>query len=528
MQFKMNAKKIILPLVFLFSIHAYANEKLQAANALYESGNCEKAIPAFQAISTSDLDQAGNDKVLFRVSYCQFFLGNYQESEKGFKKYLSTHANEEEANLKYAQSLLYQGKNSEAKTVAQKIKSADFLADAAIVIGRAQMELGEYGNSLNTLRPYLGNPEAIYWSAVASYYADEDSIAEKGFSSASEKADKDSWVKTESLNWLKKIKEDKRKLHVRLTAGFLKDSNIDQSGGSRTGDPGPGGPGSSKAYYANTNYTSAKGGYAALDLIHNTYSSRKTYLTTTLSGSTPFYSGYSNYNLQTASLDFTLKRFETNTFTYGTSLKYADTFYNRVYSQDYIYFTPYASWSFAPDFWLKFSIPVTAYMNSKDIKLYSGNLDLSYDVASWVSFYVGASKLKSSAPETVITASGNGSSTVTSGTIFSHYNTTGAYIGATFYPIDTYQVGLTGSKYTTKYDLERLPPGQRHQAREDKLTAYQVSLTKTFIQNVLSLNLSFSHTKNDSTGYPGIKSNNSVSNNSYTRNYTLLTLEYYY
>ncbi len=541
-----NSKYLFSSVLFLVSLNSFAaitTSVLDSADTLYKNGDCEKAIPAYEAIPNSSLDQAGKDKVLFKTSYCHFSLGQYQESENGFKNYLSTHSTEEEAILKYSQSLLYQNKFAPAESAAKKINSANFKTDAAIVIARAQMEQEEYRKANITLRPYLKNAEAIYWRGVIDYREDLDDEAEGNFKLAAQIASKDSWIQAESKSWLDRINQEKKKFHVRLTVGLLKDSNLDQSGGTGTigeGGPGPGGaggpgqsgsgpggPGMTKPVFTNANYTNDSGKYAAVDFIHNTYNGRKLSLTTSASLSSPFYNDHPTYNQESASLDFNLKRTESSTFNYGASLKYLDTFYNHKYSQDYIYVTPTASWSFAPDYWLKFSIPITSYLNSKKIKLYGGNVDLYYDATSWLSLSLGGSTSKSSAPDTVI-KNAAGSDFVSSGTIFSHYSSTGAYVGLTFYIGDTWQLGATGSTYKTKYDLETMPVGQIHKPREDKMKTYQMSVTKSFIQNVLSANLSYSHTDNTSVGYPGIAYSGTISNNTYKRNYSLLTLEYYY
>ncbi len=543
----MNKLNILFSLsALLFSLNSYSAEKekltFENADSLYQNGNCEKAIPAYQGISPTGLTQADTDKILFRVSYCQFSLGNYQESELGFKKYLTTHSGEEEAILKYSQSLLYQSKYTQAEEYALQVQSADFKSDAAIVIARAQIETNRPEKAIGTLKAHTQNAEALYWLAVAQYNNDQDSEAENTFSAAIKKTNNDYWVHTESKAWLERIKSGQRKFHLRLTVGAFKDTNIDQSGGTGTinlggpeggpgggqgGQGGPSGPGTSKASFANTNYTADNGKYAALDLIYNTYNSRKLSLTTTASFSSPFYSKNPTYNQESASLDLNLRKIETSTFNYGASLKYLDTFYDNVYSQDYIYFTPTASWSFSPEYWLKFSIPITKYLNNKKVNLYGGSLDLYYDPANWISIAIGGSTTKSSAPEAVLKDFGSGPKVV-SGTMFSHYSSVGAYLSFTFYFADTYQLGVTGSTYKTKYDLEKIPGNIKHTPREDKLKSYQFSFTKTFIRNVLSANLSYSYSDNKSTGFPGLISSGSVSNNTYTRGYSLLTLEYYY
>jgi outer membrane protein assembly factor BamD (BamD/ComL family) len=529
-----NNSKTFLTLFFMMtSVSVWAADsslsKLENADSLYQNGDCEKAIPLYNALSSSELKPAEKDRVVFRTAYCHFSLGNYSDSENGFKKYLSTHPNEEEAMLKYSQSLLYQDKYSDAENAAKKINSTNFKTDAAIVIARAEIETDNASKALTTLKPYLNNAEALYWTGVANYNSDRDKEAEQNFKMAAQKADKESWVINDSNGWVTRINQEKRKFHLRLTAGILKDTNIDQSGSSGTVEQGPSGPGSSKAAYGNTNYTADSGQYASVDIIHNSYTSRKLSLTTTVNATSPFYKSNPLYNQETLSLDFSLKAIQSSTLNYGASFKYLDTFYHRVYSQDYVYITPFVSWSFASNYWFKFSIPVTSYLNNKQIKLFSGNADLYYDPTNWVSLSVGASYTKSSAPDPVLFDQGPSlGPKLISGTLSSHYNSKGGYVGATFYIGDTVSFGATGSYYVTNYTLEQFFASQGKKAREDKLKSYQLSLTKSFIQNVLSATLSHSYTDNKSDGFPGLISGQTVTNNTYTRGYSLLSMEYYY
>jgi hypothetical protein len=538
---KFFMKKIIIlftVLLNIFTTKVFSLENsLEIADNAYQKGECEKAISLYQNLSEGSLNQNQRDTVLFRKSYCHFSLDHYSEAAEGFKKYLSTHTNEDEARLKLSQALLYQDFFNEAKEVASKITSNDFKMDAAIVIARAEIEGENFKKALVTLNPFQNNSEAMYWMAVAEYRGDKDLEAEKKFKLAIQKAEKDSWVINESNSWLTRMNQEKQKFHFRLTAGLFHDSNIDQSGGSGTvnmgGPGGPGGQGNqggpkmSKPQFLSANYTKDTGKYAAVDFIHNTYSSRKLYLTTTASFSSPFYSKYPSYNQESASLDLSLKSIYSKNLSFGASVKYLDTFYNKVYSQDYIYLTPNLSWSFLSDYTLKFSTPITTYLNSKKIKIYGGNVDLYYDPTNWLSVSLGGSTSKSTGPDALIVDQGSGPVLV-SGTMFSHYTSTGAYLGLTFYFLDTYQFGVTGSSYSTDYEIEKIPGPQNHKARADKLKSYQFSFTKSFIRNVLSANLSYSHSDNTSDGFPGLASGGSVSNNSYKRAYTLLTLEYYY
>jgi len=521
---------------------------VEQADSFYDQGQCDKAIPAYQQ-SLSNADSSLQDKITFRVAYCQFTLEKYAEAESGFKNYLKKHPGEDEAQLKLAQSLLYQSKYVAAKKQAQQVKSDDYALDAAIVKARAEIETEEYREAIKTLKPFQSaegkNAEVMYWMGVAQYRDDQDQRAEESFKQAEKLSANDSWVKSESKAWLDQMEAAKKKFHFQFTIGVMNDSNIDQSGsavsineggGGGPGGPGGGqqggntGPGPGKKLTAASNvYTADSGGYAAVDFIHNTYSSRKFYLTTTLSGSSPFYLKNPSYNQESASLNFDLKAVPSSTFSYGSSIKYLNTWYAGYYSQDYASVTPYASWSLISDLWLRLEFPATAYLNNKKINVMGPSVDVSYQLTSSLSLSVGYSSTKSTGPEAVIVDLPP--PTLTSGTMFCHYTTTGGYLGLYYSVTDTTQLSVTGSSYKTNYDLENVPTptgGVPPKPRSDNLMSYQLGVSQTLIKDFWSANLSYSYSDNKSDGFPGLASSGSITNNSYTRGYALLTTTFYF
>lgn len=526
-------QRFFIPVVFLglMSTQAFAGE-LEKADAFYDQGDCKSAIATYQSVSASGVDSATGSKVTFRTAYCQFALGEYKKAEGGFESYLKSHPKDDEARLKLSQSLFFQEKYPAALTAAQQVQPGDHFLEAAIVRARVAMETDKLEKALQILTPLSSEKdhfEVQYWLAVAQYRADEDVAALQTFKIAEKNATNDHWVKNESKAWIERLENEKRRLHVQLTVGGFTDSNISQSGSSVTiaeGGGGPGGPTKPDLSSGVVNYISDNGQYASLDLIHNTYVSRKSYLTTTLSYSSPYFSKYISYGMSSSSLDLSWKRLPSNEWSYGISLKYLTTAYSGIYYQDYLSSDPFISWAPSAAWWMKFSTPVTSYLNNKKISIIAPSLDFYYEAAAWVGFSFGGSVSKSTGPTAVIVDLPP--PTLQSGSIFSRYTTTGGYVGTTINFSETLHLSLTESVYRTAYESENLPPTIPPKQRTDNLTTHQVNLMKTLIKNLWSANLSYTFYDNKSEGFPGLASGATITTNTYTRQYILLTTTVYY
>ena len=505
-----------------------SESQLKEAETSYENGNCSNAILLYSKI----LDRTKDKEILsmadFRIGYCRFAEGNYLLAKKFFGFVLQYHPDNDEARLKIAQSFLLLGDPRKSQKVAQSIRSQEFLADAAIVQARSFIELENFKAAKNALKPFVNSEahkaEVRFWLGVVSYNLDQDVGAKKYFHSAEKIAAPESWVKSQSDSWLRRIQGDQQKFHAQLTLGALNDSNIGQSGGYITETTFA--SGGYSPYY-----TSDEGGYASLDLIYTAYSSRKLYLLTTLSGSSPFYLNNPSYNLTSASLDTTLKSILSSEQLLSLSLKYLDTWYGGVYYQDYIVFTPAWIWTPTQETWLKLSSPLTSYLNNQQIYVAGLNSDFIEDLFPETALSLGLSLTNSTGPTVTVTQSTSDSTTytATTGTMFTHYTTIGGYLGLSHKIDADWTFAGTVSDYSTSYQLESLPTALLPaSARRDSLISYQLQLTYVVQKQEWFVNLAYTHTQNVSSGFPGLPTYNYVTNYSYIRDYTLLSTTFYY
>lgn len=499
---------------------------LEKANTAYGNGDCTQALNLFdKAIKSNKFSEKENDQSLFKMAYCHFQEEKYSDSQTEFKKYLNKYPSSEEARLKLSQSYLYQNNYTEALMESQKIKSDDFKAQATIVTARSFIGLEQYKKAQDILKNSGNSAENLYWLGVAEYNNDQDKLALDSFTSAQKSADKNSWIYSDSKAWIDRINADKRAYHIYATVGWVEDSNIGQSGSSVTLIPGlP--PSQGKTNAASTN--ADRGPYASIDLSYNLIATRKNYLTATASWSSPFYQSNSGYNNENTTLLLSYSHIANNEFTYGVDAKYLKSEYNNVYYQDYDIVTPYASWSVNSKLWVKASLPVNYYLHDKYQTLVTPSLDGRYDWNNWVSIYAGSSYTKSYAPE--IKIANTTPPTVITGTIATHYNTTSFYAGLGVHLPYELELGFTETNATTQYDAEPLPPSspEKPAPRKDVLSTFNVYLTKSWIKNVLSSTISFTNYENKSTGFQGLANSGSLSDNSYVRNYLMISTSYYY
>ncbi len=103
----------VLLLIAIFflqrSLAQEAEDKFTKADALYGQGDCKSAIVEYQNVLKQKNNLEDKKKILFRSSYCQYILGEFAKSEKGFETYLKKIPDHQEARVRYAQSLFFNG-----------------------------------------------------------------------------------------------------------------------------------------------------------------------------------------------------------------------------------------------------------------------------------------------------------------------------------------------------------------------------------------------------------------------------------
>src|SRR5437868_2076898 len=75
------------------------------ADAFYEQGECEKAIPLYFAIISKNGSAELKDHALFQKAYCHYALGQFEEAVSNFKRYIDHNPLAGEATFRLAESL---------------------------------------------------------------------------------------------------------------------------------------------------------------------------------------------------------------------------------------------------------------------------------------------------------------------------------------------------------------------------------------------------------------------------------------
>src|SRR5437762_54963 len=106
------------------------------ADQLYDQGDCNKAIPEYKKLIQPKMSQELREKLIMRISYCNYTLGKFSESEKGFALYLKLFSHQDEVRIKYAESLYYQQKYKQAEKALDEIKNPALQIEAKTLKAR--------------------------------------------------------------------------------------------------------------------------------------------------------------------------------------------------------------------------------------------------------------------------------------------------------------------------------------------------------------------------------------------------------
>lgn len=537
---------------------AEVNSNLASADSLYQKGDCAGAIRLYEMLSKNSKVSAEDQSLSqFRSAYCHLSLGDDSDAEKGFSEYLKKHPENDEARLKYAQSLYNQEKNEKAHKEAKAVQSDSFQMEAKVLAARATLADGKAEAALSELQE-IGNegdwgPVVFYWQGVAYLNLDNEDKAEEFFKKAKNSAPSDHWVKNDAEYKLEGIRENQRRFHFSLSGGYLFDGNVAQSGGymsmggpangpegGPTNGPQPGGTGSTNkpppgepgsipgSSTQTTSYTIDRGYMGSLDLTLTPIRvGPKFQLLVGGDAYATFYQSQTSYNYETINARIEADYKASSAWKFFLASNYLDTRYYYAFYQDYLVVTPGITWNISNRITAYLTVPVTWYMVARPATLVGPSLSFQYQPFGFWSITLGGSYLNAKGQAAVYSTTQP--TTVDSGTAFSRYSTYGGFLSTKFYLPFGFELFAQCSLYRTSYALESPPPppGQpatQVDARSDLMWSAQASLSRDIIAKIVSLSLSFTYTSNNSTGYQGLGSGGSVPIDSYTRPYALLTL----
>lgn len=498
---------------------------LQKAAAFYDKAQCEEAIDAYETVLLSRT-ASNDDKNLahFRIGYCSYNLGNYEKAATEFKTVLEKQPDEDEARLKYAESLFATEEFEESITQALKVKEADYVNDSKLLAARAYIEIQDSEKALAVLKglnqtsPEMA-PIIDFWKGLAYFQSFNETAATQSFMRAKQNSPEDLWTKSAATNWLTTLQDSKRDFHARAGISYGTDSNLAQLTYRASKNSSP-----DTSYYVSDSYLSG-------DLYFSTKAYRfgKVSMTPSIYATGLNYSKSSNksYNPSSVTADLTTTYPSSYKWTYRTSLNYTDSRYNGAYYHNYLGVSAAALYAVSKRISASATLSYTSTIGNDQGQTVGPTFGIDGDNSM---FYWLANVSYSTTTGTSATyVVNNGTASVASGATFSNYNTLSAKVGAgrvLFWDLDLL-VTLTTS--TTNYAKEPVPPPSAFstEQRVDTSTVIQASLSKTLIERRMTATLSVSSTKNSSSGYQGLVYTSGVSPDyNYDRNQASLYLSY--
>ena len=475
---------------------------LDKAGALYDKGDCEAASGAYQRVRSSgtaskdELDLAG-----FRIGYCAYSLGDYENAIVEFRAIVSRHPDEDEARLRLAEALYATESFEESAATALAVKDKDLVVAARIVAAQSLIEMQQAQKALATLREVSTKDPATdsivdFWRGLAYFQLFDERGAEVALKRAMRTANDGLWTKTAAENWLKTVADSKRWIHARagLSRGF--DTNLSQVTyrDSRTSSA------DSKYYTWDT--------YNAVDLSVSTKALRsdRVLFVPSISGSALAYSnsGNKSYNPTIFGANLTTTYSASYRWTHRSALSYSTALYNNTRYLDYASATYSAIYGLSKSSTLYAGAGVTAGIGDYPSTTYApsigaeGNLyplywlvNLSYSLAQG-----------NKAKYTTV----SNSTSVTSGSTFSNYDTQTLRAGlGSVLPGDLDllgQVVLTN----TSYGDESVPSTAAYSTdkRKDSSWSLQATLSRSIIERRMTIAANVSYFKQTSSGYQGL------------------------
>lgn len=505
---------------------ARALDHFMEAEQAYDFGDCFNAINLFnRAASRIRLSEEQKVTALFKTGYCYYNLGNDKAAQLAFYHYLRKVPDNDEARLRFSQSLYRDQKFVDSRKQAELIKDPAFLEEAWLQSVLASVSLGENKRVIDFISTHEVSkelqPAFLYWLGVAQYNHNSLQDSRRSFQKSIEVSPADHWVRTNSPPWIEQINAELKTVRGSLTLGYIIDSNVAQQS-LLTVDSAE----KPLTITPNKNsYINDAAYWVSARLTTQLYRDRAFTLTNTLSASSPFYQknrAYNNQNLS-AAMDGQIRL--SKRMYVGANAQFLDSRYNYKYSQNYLIFDPYMNWLPNDQLYIHADLAYTYYVSTSVGRVLNPRVFARLVLADWVALLGGAGYSRSRG-QTAYYTSYYGVPYVTSGSQFSRYSNKSLTLGATFTLPPSWSFTFTATHTWTDYESEN--EGQTTSAisypnRGDKTWSLSGELSTALYKDLLYLGASSTYTANRSNGYQGSIYGNVRSDYNFNRLYTLIS-----
>jgi tetratricopeptide (TPR) repeat protein len=507
--------------LFYFSNTSWAQNPvkgldLASADSAYQKGDCGLAISLYQKVSEHP-NASADEKAMsdFRIAYCHYSLGESEQAEKRFKKYLKVYPKDEEARLRYAESLFRQGKWAQVVQSTSNSKTSWSKGEVELLKGRSLLEMKNPDSAISHFTQAQSNPnlapQIYYWWAVAEYQRGNKMAARDRFERAITTQGAAEWIQNYSKDWIRQIDQDLKSFRGALVFGINYDGNLSysstQSVSAITGQP-------ATLTAAPATYIKDESVSAALRL-HGVITEAHPWTLSWYSDlSVPFYLNHSSYNNQTFDAGVNIQFNKSAKLKYSFDLHGLDSRYNYQVYQESVAINPGLTWLPDSSLAIYLNVPYTMSIAGRDAKTLSPYLSARYQLLSNVSLNLGASYSNTSATAAVYTATSP--AYVSTGVQFGNYQTYGGSLGLGIQLPKGFYLTVGSNYYRTTYAREAAQSTSLA-ARADSSFGYSADLYFDVSTDKLSFDLGYSKTSNQSTGFQGIAYSTTMSTYNYDR-----------
>lgn len=488
---------------------ADANKTLEAANAAYDQGKCDKAITLYSEIRDSKgISEENRDVVTFRRGYCAYNLGNLELAKSEFLEVLKKYPDEDEARLRYAEVLFADEDFHGTIANSKRIRDPNLAKEARILMARAYIEIQEARSALLVLKklddkdPNLA-PIIGFWRGVAYFQLFEYTAAENEFRRTMNASSPDLWTRTAAENWLSTVDDSQNWVHPRLGVTYGYDDNIGQYTYKSSATASP-----DKSYYVGD-------GFLAYDLYVSSrpFHVDKATIIPSLSTYIQKYnnSGNQSYNYTSTGADVTATIPADFRWTTRAGVSFSDAKYNNVFYHNYLGANGAIIYGISKTMSAYASASVSKAVGGNESTTFGPSVGINGDATDF--YWLGnLSYSSTNGVKAVYTTSGTTTS-VTSGSTFSSYQSTSIKAGiGTILPFEFDLLGTVLLTNTT-YGKEDVPSGAAFSTsqRTDSSWTAQVNLSRSIIARRMTFIASYSYTNNTSNGYQGLSYTNGYS-----------------
>jgi predicted negative regulator of RcsB-dependent stress response len=468
---------------------------LDGANQLYDSGNCDKAVPMYQEIrKQANISADQKDIATFRIGYCAYSDGDFKTALTEFGAVIAAHPDEDEARLHYAESLQATQQYHESVVHALKVHDEDLYVSARLVAAQSLIEMQQAQKAITALKDASGkdtslDPVVDFWRGMAYFQMFDEQAAETAFKRSYTSSNDKLWTRSASENWLKTLAESKSWVHFRAGATYGYDSDLTQL----TYQDAPMAPPNS-GYYIGDSFTAYD-----LSLSTKTFHSDRVTLSPSISTYGLYYSNPTNkaYNPTTYTANLAATYMANYRWTHRLSLSYTDSLYNNNHYLDYLAANYAAIYGISKNATAHAGLSVTHAVGDYPGWTYAPTIGAEGDMQPF--YWLANVTYTQVTGDKAVYVNSGGSESVSTGSTFSNYTS------------ETYRAGL-GSVLPGDFDLlaevtwtdttfatETVPQSAAFALgqRKDHALSLQAVLSRSLIERRMTLNAS-------SQGYQGL------------------------